>query len=159
MKIQRAVADWPMAILGRYHTPNPAGISDSFNVNQNHMNPWNKIVVTALVLLQIGFLSPCHAVEMVTIDAKYKKDAVAAPEPEYPVKSRNLGNQGQGIYRLVVNEKTGIVDEVKGFKTTGHRQLDSSAVMALFNWKFRPGVKQRDVLIKFSVSGWTRGLH
>jgi TonB family protein len=148
-----------MATLGRFHTRNPAGISDSFNVNQNHMNPRNKIVVTALVLLLIGFLLPCHAVEMVTIDAKYKKDSVVAPEPEYPVKSRNMGYQGQGIYRLVVNDKTGIVDEVKVFKTTGHRELDASAVMALFNWKFRPGVKQRDVLVKFTVSGWTRSLH
>ena len=124
------------------------------------MNPRNKIVVTALFLLLIGFLSPCHAVEMVTIDAKYKKDSLVAPEPEYPVKSRNLGHQGQGIYRLIVNEKTGIVDEVKLMKSAGSRELDASAVMALFNWKFRPGaVKQRDVLIKFSVSGWTRGLH
>ena len=124
------------------------------------MNPRNKIVVTALVLLQIGFLLPCRAAEMVTIDAKYKKDSLVAPEPEYPIKSRNLGHQGQGIYRLVVNDKTGIVDEVKLMKSAGSRELDASAVMALFNWKFRPGaVKQRDVLVKFSVSGWTRGLH
>jgi TonB family protein len=123
------------------------------------MNPRNKIVVTALVLLLIGFLSPCHAVEMVTIDAKYKKDSVVAPEPEYPVKARNLGHQGQGIYRLVVNDKTGIVDEVKLMKSAGSRELDASAVMALFNWKFRPGVKQRDVLVKFTVSGWARSLH
>ena len=124
------------------------------------MNPRNKIVVTALVLLQVGFLVPCHATEMVTIDSKYKKDSLVAPEPEYPIKSQNLGHQGQGIYRLVVNDKSGIVDEVKVLKTTGSRELDASAVMALFKWKFRPGaVKQRDVLIKFSVTGWTRGLH
>ena len=124
------------------------------------MNPRNKIVVTALVLLLIGFLSPCYAVEMVTIDAKYKKDSVAAPEPEYPVKSRNLGNQGQGIYRLVVNKKTGMADEVKVLRTTGHRELDASAVLTFMNWKFTPGtVDHRDVLVVFHLTGWARGLH
>jgi TonB family protein len=58
-----------------------------------------------------------------------------------------------------VNDKTGIVDEVKLMKSAGSRELDASAVMTLFKWKFRPGIKQRDVLVKFSVSGWSRSLH
>ena len=60
----------------------------------------------------------------------------------------------------MVNEKTGTADEVKVLKTTGHRELDASAVLAFMNWKFRPGaVKQRDVLVIFHLTGWTRGLH
>src|SRR5712691_5305386 len=117
-------------------------------------------ILLTLLVLQLALLTPCHATDIVRIDAKYKKDTLAAPDPEYSIKAQHLGEQGQGIYRLVVNEKTGVADEVKVLKTTGHRELDASAVMTLFNWKFRPGaVKQRDVLVKFSVTGWTRGLH
>jgi TonB family protein len=60
----------------------------------------------------------------------------------------------------MINEKTGVADEVKVLRTTGFRELDASAVMTLFKWKFRPGaVKQRDVLVKFHLTGWSRGLH
>ncbi|HEX4638487.1 MAG TPA: energy transducer TonB [Chthoniobacterales bacterium] len=116
-------------------------------------------ILLALFLFQIA--TPlCRATDIVTIYDKFKKDAITAPNPEYPMKSKNLGYQGQGIYRLLVNEKTGAADEVKVLKSTGHRELDATAVMTLFNWKFRPGaVKQRDVLIIFHLTGWTRGLH
>ncbi|HZR78900.1 MAG TPA: TonB family protein [Chthoniobacterales bacterium] len=116
-------------------------------------------ILLGFVLLQFA-LSPSRATDIVTIYDKFKKDAISAPDPEYSIKAQNLGHQGQGIYRLIVNEKTGTADEVKVLKSTGHRDLDASAVMTLFNWKFRPGaVKQRDVLIIFHLTGWTRGLH
>jgi TonB family protein len=125
-----------------------------------YMNPPNKIVIAALFLCQIAFLSPCRASDVVTIDAKYKRDSVFAPDPEYPIKSQHLGHDGQGIYRLMINEKTGVADEVKVLRTTGYRDLDATAVMTLFKWKFRPGaVKQRDVLVVFHLTGWSRGLH
>jgi TonB family protein len=117
-------------------------------------------IVLALSILQVALVAPCRATDIVRIDPKYKTDAVSAPDPEYPVKSQHLGYQGQGIYRLVINEKTGVADEVKVLRTTGHRELDASAVMTLFNWKFPPGkVKQRDVLVVFHLTGWVRGLH
>ena len=123
------------------------------------MNTPLRILVT-LLFLQLALLTPCFASDIVRIDAKYKKDSLVAPEPEYPIKAQHLGYQGQGIYRLVVNDKTGVADEVKVLRTTGHRELDASAVMTLFNWKFRPGaVKQRDVLVVFQLHGWVRGLH
>jgi TonB family protein len=112
-----------------------------------------------LTLLVLTALTPCHATDIVRIPPQYKKDTIAAPDPEYPMKSQHLGYQGQGIYRLMINEKTGVVDEVKVMKSTGHRELDASAVMTLFNWKFRPGVNHRDLLVVFSLTGWARGLH
>jgi len=113
-----------------------------------------------LTLLFLTLLTPCHATEIVRIDTKYKQDSVAAPDPEYPVKAQHLSYQGQGIYRLVINDKTGVADEVKVLRTTGHRELDASAVMTLFQWKFRPGaVKRRDVLVVFHLTGWVRGIH
>ena len=117
-------------------------------------------ILLTLIVLQLALLTPCRATDVVRIDAKYKQDAVAAPDPEYPIKAQHLGYQGQGIYRLVVNDKTGAADEVKVLRTTGYRELDASAVMTLLQWKFRPGaVKQRDVLVAFHLTGWVRGLH
>jgi TonB family protein len=117
-------------------------------------------ILFALSILQFAVTTPCRATDIVTIYDKFKADTVAAPNVEYPMKSKSLGYQGQGIYRLVVNKQNGIVSEVKVMKTTGHRELDASAVMTFFNWKFRPGVlDHRDILVIFHLTGWTRGLY
>ena len=123
------------------------------------MKPPLRIVLT-LLSLQLALIVPCHASDIVRIPAQYKKDALAAPDPEYPVKSQHLGYQGQGIYRLIINKKTGMADEVKVLRTTGHRELDASAVMTFMNWKFPPEtIDHRDVLVVFHLTGWVRGLH
>src|SRR5713101_213209 len=96
-------------------------------------------ILLTLLFLQLALLKSACATDVVRIDAKYKQDSIAAPDPDYPIKAQHLGYQGQGIYRLVVNDKTGVADEVKVLRTTGHRELDASAVMTLFQWKFRPG--------------------
>lgn len=116
-------------------------------------------IILLLSIVQLAMITPCHATENVRIDPKYKKDTVSAPDPDYPMHAQHLDYQGQGIYRLMINDKTGIVDEVKVMKTTGHRELDANAIMTLFNWKFRPGVNHRDLLIVFEMTGWSRGLH
>jgi len=59
-------------------------------------------ILLTLIVLQLALLTPCRATDVVRIDAKYKQDSVAAPDPEYPIKAQHLGYQGQGIYRLVV---------------------------------------------------------
>src|ERR1043166_231396 len=116
-----------------------------------------RILLLSVVLV---FASSVRATDIVTIYDKFKADSISAPNPEYPAKAQNLGYQGQGIYRLIVNPKTGMADEVKVIKTTGHRELDASSIMTLFNWKFTPGKgKQRDGLIIFHLTGWSRGLH
>ena len=118
-----------------------------------------RILVTFWIL-QFALIARVGATDIVTIYDKFKNDTTSAPDPEYPMKAKSLGYEGQGIYRLVVNQKTGIVDEVKVMKTTGHRELDASAVMTFFNWKFKPGLlNHRDVLVIFHLTGWTRGLH
>jgi TonB family protein len=117
-------------------------------------------ILLAFFILQLATTVPCRASASVRIYPKWKQDAISAPDPEYPMKAEHLGYQGQGIYRLIINDKTGMADEVKVIRTTGHRELDASAIMTLFNWKFPPGkVKQRDVLIIFELTGWVRGLH
>src|SRR6266705_4307679 len=101
-------------------------------------------ILLALLFLQFAFMTSSNATDTVRIPAQYKKDTVAAPDPEYPIKAQHLGYQGQGIYRLMINDKTGIVDEVKVMKSTGHRELDATAVMTLLNWKFKPGINHQD---------------
>ncbi len=113
-----------------------------------------------LTLLFLAVLTPCRATDVVTIYDKFKQGTTAAPNPDYPQKCQHLGYQGQGIYRLVVNKSNGMVDEVKIMKTTGHRELDASAIMTFFNWKFKPGmIDHRDILVIFHLTGWTRGMY
>jgi TonB family protein len=116
-------------------------------------------ILLALLFLQFAFMTSSNATDIVRIPAQYKKDTLAAPDPEYPIKAQHLGYQGQGIYRLMINAKTGTVEEVKVMKSTHSRELDASAVMTLFNWKFRPGINHRDLLVVFQMTGWTRDLH
>ena len=135
----------------------PAHPASQYLSIPNTMKAFLRILLLAVSL---AFAGSVHATDVVTIYDKFKQDATSAPNPEYPMKAKNLGYQGQGIYRLVVNDKTGTADEVKVVRTAGHRELDASAIMTLFNWKFTPGkVKQRDVLVIFHLTGWTRGLH
>jgi TonB family protein len=116
-------------------------------------------ILLGLLFLQFAFMTSSNATDIVRIPAQYKKDTITAPDPEYPIKAQHLGEQGQGIYRLIINDKTGIVNEVKVMKSTHSRELDASAVMTLFNWKFRPGINHRDLLVVFQMTGWTRDLH
>jgi TonB family protein len=117
-------------------------------------------ILLAVLLLQFGLSAPARATDIVTIYDKFKQGTTAAPDVEYPMKAKNLGYQGQGIYRLVVNKNNGVVDEVKIMKTTGHRELDASAIMTFFNWKFTPGtIDHRDILVIFHMTGWSRDLH
>ena len=116
-------------------------------------------ILFTLLFIHAALLTPCVATDIVRIPAQYKKDTINAPDPEYPIKCQHLGYQGQGIYRLMINEKTGIVDEVKVMKSTHYRELDATAVMTLFKWTFRPGVNHRDLLVVFQLTGWSRELH
>jgi TonB family protein len=117
-------------------------------------------ILLAVLLLQFGLSVPARATDVVTIYDKFKQGTTSAPNPDYPQKCQHLGYQGQGIYRLVVNKSNGVVDEVKVMKTTGHRELDASAVMTFFNWKFTPGtIDHRDILVIFHLTGWTRGMY
>lgn len=56
----------------------------------------------------------------------------------------------QGIYRLKINPQTGAVDEVGIMHRSGVKRYDAAAVMAFFQWKFKPGaIRQLDVPVVF----------
>lgn len=122
------------------------------------MKHFAKICLALLLLEQLWLVSPAWALEEVIVASKYKQDTTLAPDPTYPILARNRRHRGQGVYRLIINDKTGIVDQVQVMKPTGSKELDAEAVMTLFKWTFRPGIKQREVAIVFET-GRGNNLH
>lgn len=124
------------------------------------MKSFRKRLITAVVLLQLSAVLTVNAANgFVIVQPKYKEGTVAAPDPNYPPGAEQRGHHGQGIFRLVIDDKTGVVDQVQVFKSTGFAELNAEAVMTLFKWKFRPGIKRRDVSITFEAAGTARNLH
>jgi periplasmic protein TonB len=100
------------------------------------------ICVAVMVLL-------CTAPQSV-IAQSYKAFAVYAPRPSYPVLPNGQKPQGNGVFIVAINSKTGLVDSVSVKKSTGWAILDKAAIDALRRWKFRiPSKPTVDVPIQF----------
>lgn len=65
------------------------------------------------------------------------------PRPEYPYKLREMHMTGNGLFKVLVDEK-GKVTDVLTMQSTGHVELDAESVKALKRWRGRPGPK-RDI--------------
>jgi TonB family protein len=61
-----------------------------------------------------------------------------APKPEYPEEARHEHLQGAGLFRLIIDEKSGTVSSVHVKQSTGHRILDEAAIRTLKDWRVRP---------------------
>jgi TonB family protein len=66
-------------------------------------------------------------------------DRVKSPAPEYPYSERLHWHEGQGIVRLTLELKTGLVTKAAMVKSTGFSALDQSAVSAFKRWTWKPG--------------------
>src|SRR5437870_10800694 len=81
-------------------------------------------------------------------------------EPEYPIGFVTHGAKGRGRFRLTVNSKSGLVDEVKILQSTGYPDLNKLAVKALLQWEFKPGTASLvEVPVEFDIRGGNRILH
>ena len=81
-------------------------------------------------------------------------------EPEYPIGFVIHGAKGRGRFRLTINSKSGLVDEVKIVQSTGYSDLNKLAVKALLQWRFKPGTPSPvEVPVEFSIQGGNRILH
>ena len=81
-------------------------------------------------------------------------------EPEYPMGFVTHGAKGRGRFRLTINAKSGLVDEVKIVQSTGYQDLNKLAVKALLQWTFRPGSPSPvEVPVEFVIQGGNRVLH
>jgi outer membrane biosynthesis protein TonB len=104
----------------------------------------------ALVIVTVAFVPTyLDASQQAYIPEKYRGIILNAPEPDFPA-STELRQLGQGIYRLIINPKTGLADEVKVLQSSSAKKLDAVAVMAFMQWKFKPGaLKEIDIPLSF----------
>ena len=80
--------------------------------------------------------------------------------PEYPAKLAAYNWSGKGRFLLRVDAKTGVVEEVKVLKTTGHVILNELAAKAFFQWRFQPGGQTHvQVSCEYYAHGFSRQLH
>jgi TonB family protein len=68
------------------------------------------------------------------------KFATYKPPPEYPVQARARHLSGAGLFVVLVTSQTGIVKDVQIERSTGSPILDSAAISAFKQWRFKPGV-------------------
>ena len=91
-----------------------------------------------------------------------KEVAIYAPKPDYTLAARARRLEGEGIFLLQLRAD-GTVKSVNIFKSTGHSELDASAVIAFRKWRFRPGMANKvKIPVTFSVepaSATTRRAH
>jgi TonB family protein len=65
--------------------------------------------------------------------------AIKHPSPKYPYAERSSRHEGSGVYRLIIDTKTGLVARVLIEKSSGHKGLDDSAIEAYLQWRWKPG--------------------
>jgi TonB family protein len=58
---------------------------------------------------------------------------------EYSVDDRRHYHQGKGAYRVILDSKTGAVSDIVVIKSTGVATLDRSVLIALRQWRWKPG--------------------
>lgn len=88
--------------------------------------------------------SPAPATETANMKVNRRVD------PVYPASSRRDGEQGTGVFRVLVDEKGHPMD-VQVLKSTGFPRLDSAALEAIRKWAFSPAVQNSQ-----PVQSWTR---
>jgi protein TonB len=81
-----------------------------------------------------------------TADMKVNKRV----DPVYPAQSRRAGEQGTGVFRVLV-DANGRPSEVSVLKSTGFPKLDEAAMTAIRRWVFNAAVQNGQ-----AVQSWTR---
>jgi TonB family protein len=84
--------------------------------------------------------------------APWMQDRVHAVGPFYPLTERAARHEGRGEFRLRLDLNTGLVVKVTVAKSTGFPILDRCAVMALRQWRWKPGRwREIDLPVTFVV--------
>jgi TonB family protein len=121
-------------------------------------------VAASILLLD----SPLHAQQVVAsaVDAAGKRhlgsrefpgleepwirDRLKFVAPVYSYGDRLTRRQGDGLFRIYIDLKTGFVTQVAVVKSTGFWSLDTSAVNAIHKWGWKPGTwKEVDMPMRF----------
>ncbi len=120
--------------------------------------PQHKITIAAIAVFHLVAFST-QAVE-VEVNVGRPPGVINFVYPEYPPKFAPYAWSGKGLFLLKVNSKTGIVDEVKVLRSTGHVLLNEFSVKAFFQWRFQPGgLAEVQVPVEFYAHGFSRSFH
>ena len=126
------------------------------------IRPWLRVALVSLVALVIGLFSAQaqrHGTEPIVTTGS-PAGLVKKIEPEYPIAIAIHGAKGRGVFRLTINPKSGLVDQVKIVKSTGYEDLNKLAAKALLQWQFQPGSRSPvEVPVEFDIQGGNRILH
>ena len=121
-----------------------------------------KIAVVSVIASLVGLssaLAQRHGVEPYVTTGS-PAGLVKKVEPEYPMGFVYHGAKGRGRFRLTINPKTGLVDELKIVQSTGYSDLNKLAAKALLQWQFKPGTPSPvEVPVEFAIQGGNRILH
>jgi protein TonB len=80
-------------------------------------------------------------------------DQVRSVAPEYSYYDRLKQHEGEGLFRLTLDLKTGAVTSVSIAKSTGFATLDNSAITSLRQWRWKPGKwRQIEIPVTFALS-------
>lgn len=63
--------------------------------------------------------------------------AISREVPRYPTEARRSGRTGTVVVLILVGED-GAVADVRVLRSSGHSDLDQSAMEAIRKWKYRP---------------------
>jgi TonB family protein len=95
-----------------------------------------RIAIIAFAVLLI----PAGAVVSIAAQSTLARPhGIYAPKPEYPSQARAQGIRGDGLFILRVQIRTVLVKDVLVVSSTGWSILDSAAIRALKQWRFKPG--------------------
>ena len=85
---------------------------------------------------------------------KFKAQATRAPRPAYPYEARQRGLTGSGVVIVTVDPGSGTVIHAEVEQSTGSPILDSAALSAFRQWRFKPGAPAKiRIPITFSLLG------
>ncbi len=73
-------------------------------------------------------------VELPSSDAAFLRN----PAPAYPPRSRQFGEQGRVVVRVLVDAE-GLPQRAQVYQSSGHNRLDQAAVATVLQWRYLPG--------------------
>jgi periplasmic protein TonB len=86
--------------------------------------------------------------------SRAKALAINSPRPQYPYEARSRHITGSGVCVVTVDPGSGNVTGASMTQSIGNPLLDSAALSAFRQWRFRPGtVSQVRIPITFTMTG------
>ena len=96
---------------------------------------------------------PSDSAAFAAYNEPWQKDVIHTVAPVYSFDDRAAWRQGRGLFHLIIERDTGAVVQVTVKKSTGYATLDTSAIQALKQWRFRPGSwKTLDIPVDFRIA-------